>query len=104
MADAAAQLPIEGEFPSLGDANGWLNTEPLTPAGLRGKVVVVNFCTYTCINWLRSLPYVRAWSEKYADRGLVVIGAHTPEFAFEHNIDNVSQALKEMRVNYPIAI
>jgi hypothetical protein len=109
---AAAELGIIGsgtalgadELSSLGRAVGWLNSPPLTGPGLRGKVVLVNFCTYTCINWLRSLPYVRAWAEKYGPQGLVVIGAHTPEFAFEKNVDNVQRALKAMNVPYPIAI
>jgi thiol-disulfide isomerase/thioredoxin len=76
----------------------------LTAAGLRGRVVLIDFWTYTCINWLRTLPYVRAWAEKYKDQGLVVIGVHTPEFGFEHNVDNVRRAAKDMRVDYPIAI
>jgi thiol-disulfide isomerase/thioredoxin len=97
-------LPSEGHFPSLGGANAWLNSPPLTADGLRGKVVVVNFCTYTCINWLRSLPYVRPSAEAYRDHGLVVIGVHTPEFSFEHDLENVRQALRETRVEYPIAI
>ena len=101
---ATVQLPIEGEFPSLAGATGWLNSPPLTPAGLRGKVVLVDIWTYTCINWLRTLPYVRAWAEKYKDQGLVVIGVHSPEFAFEKNVDNVRRAAKDMRVDYPIAI
>src|SRR5215207_7173209 len=100
----AAQLSIEGELPSLGSATGWLNSAPLTTAGLRGKVVLIDFWTYTCINWLRSLPYVRAWAEKYKDQGLVVIGVHTPEFAFERDLDNVRRAARDMRVDYPIAI
>jgi thiol-disulfide isomerase/thioredoxin len=100
----AVQLRIEGEFPSLGGATGWLNSAPLTGAGLRGKVVLVDFWTYSCINWRRSLPYVRAWAEKYRDQGLVVVGVHSPEFEFERNIDNVSWAAKEMRIGYPIAI
>jgi thiol-disulfide isomerase/thioredoxin len=104
MKRAAVQLPIEGDLPSLGGATGWLNSQPLTAAGLRGKVVLIDVWTYTCINWLRSLPYVRAWSEKYKDRGLVVIGVHSPEFAFEKNVDNVRRAAKDMKVNYPIAI
>jgi thiol-disulfide isomerase/thioredoxin len=104
MTPAAVQLPIKGELPSLGSATAWLNSPPLTAAGLRGKVVLIDFWTYSCINWLRSLPYVRAWAEKYQEQGLVVIGVHTPEFAFEHNIDNVRQAAKDMRVDYPIAI
>jgi thiol-disulfide isomerase/thioredoxin len=104
MTRQAVQLPVEGELPSFGGATGWLNSEPLTPAGLRGNVVLVDFWTYTCINWLRSLPYVRAWAEKYRDRGLVTIGVHTPEFAFEKEVDNVRRAAKEMRVDYPIAL
>lgn len=101
---AKAGLPIEGEFPSLGGATAWLNSQPLTPNALRGKVVLVDFCTYSCINWLRTLPYVRAWSEKYGDQGLVVIGAHTPEFGFEKDLGNINRALKAMRVRYPIAV
>jgi thiol-disulfide isomerase/thioredoxin len=104
MTPAAVQLPIEGEFPSLSGATGWLNSQPLTAAGLRGKVVLIDVWTYTCINWLRTLPYVRAWAEKYKNQGLVVIGVHTPEFAFEKNVDNVRRAAKDMRVDYPIAI
>jgi thiol-disulfide isomerase/thioredoxin len=100
---APVQLPVEGELPSFGGATGWLNSPPLTAAGLRGKVVLVNFCTYTCINWLRQLPYVRAWAGKYAGQGLVVIGVHTPEFAFEHDAGNVRRALADMRVTYPVA-
>src|SRR5438034_4604467 len=98
------QLPIEGELPSLDSATEWINSPPLTAAGLRGKVVLIDFWTYTCINWLRSLPYVREWAEKYKDQGLVVIGVHAPEFAFEKNLDNVRRAAKDMRVDYPIAI
>jgi len=101
---SAVQLPIEGELPSLGSATQWLNSQPLTAAGLRGNVVLIDFWTYTCINWLRSLPYVRAWAEKYKDQGLVVIGVHAPEFAFEKNVDNLRRAAKDMRVDYPIAI
>jgi thiol-disulfide isomerase/thioredoxin len=99
---ASVRLPVEGELPSLGGATGWLNSPPLTPAGLRGKVVLVGFWTYTCINWLRQLPYVRAWAGKYSDRGLVVIGVHTPEFAFERNADNVRRAVQDMRIDYPV--
>ena len=102
-APARLQLPIEGELPSLGGATGWLNSPPLTPDGLRGKVVLVDVWTYTCINWLRTLPYVRAWAEKYKNQGLVVIGVHSPEFAFEKNVDNVRRAARDMRVDYPIA-
>jgi thiol-disulfide isomerase/thioredoxin len=98
------ELPIEGELPSLVGATTWLNSQPLTMDELRGKVVLINFCTYTCINWLRQLPYVRAWAEKYTDQGLVVIGVHTPEFEFEQNLDNVRRALMDMRIDYPIAV
>jgi thiol-disulfide isomerase/thioredoxin len=99
-----AQLPVEGEFPQLDGATRWLNSEPLTPADLRGKVVVVQFCTYSCVNWLRTLPYVRAWAKKYRDDGLVVIGAHSPEFPFEHDVNNVQPALEAMGIDYPIAM
>jgi thiol-disulfide isomerase/thioredoxin len=91
-------------LPGFDGATGWLNSEPLTAAGLRGKVVLVDFWTYTCINWLRTLGYVRAWAEKYADQGLVVVGVHTPEFPFEQDVDNVREAVKEMRVEYPVAL
>jgi len=101
---ASAQLPVEGELPSLAGATGWLNSPPLTPTGLHGKVTLVNFWTYTCINWLRQLPYVRAWAGKYSGQGLVVIGVHTPEFDFEHDHDNVRRAAADMRIDYPVAI
>jgi thiol-disulfide isomerase/thioredoxin len=101
---AMASLPVEGELRSLGGATGWLNSQPLTKDGLRGKVVLVDFWTYTCINWLRSLPYVRGWAGKYKEQGLVVIGVHTPEFRFEKDIDNVRRAAKDMKVDFPIAI
>ena len=91
-------------MPSLGGATGWLNSEPLGPAELRGHVVLVNFWTLTCINWLRQEPYVRAWSQAYRDDGLVVIGVHTPEFSFEHEIDGVRQATKERAIDYPVAV
>jgi len=100
---ASARLPVEGELPSLGGATGWLNSPPLTPAGLRGKVVLVGFWTYTCINWLRQFPYILAWAGKYSGQGLVVIGVHTPEFPFEHNSDNVRQRVQDLRVDYPVA-
>ena len=93
-----------GTLPGFDGATGWLNSEPLTAEGLRGQVVLVDFWTYTCINWLRTLGYVRAWFEKYADQGLVVVGVHTPEFPFEHDIANVREAAKEKRVEYPIAL
>jgi thiol-disulfide isomerase/thioredoxin len=104
MTHVAAQLPREGELPSLRSATAWLNSQPLTADGLRGKVVLVDFCTYSCINWRRSLPYVRAWADKYKDQGVVVIGVHTPEFGFEKDLDNVRRAVKDMRVDYPVAI
>jgi thiol-disulfide isomerase/thioredoxin len=100
----AALLPVEGRMPSLDGATGWLNSPPLTAADLRGHVVLVQFWTYTCINWLRSLAYLRAWAEKYQDQGLLVIGVHTPEFDFEHDPDNVRRAAEDLRVDYPIAI
>ena len=100
---------LDGRFarlrmPSLGGATEWLNSEPLGPAELRGHVVLVNFWTLTCINWLRQEPYVRAWSQAYRDDGLVVIGVHTPEFSFEHEIDRVRQATKERAIDYPVAL
>lgn len=98
------QLRNEGEFPSLAGSKGWLNSAELTPASLRGKVVLVQFWTYTCINWLRTEPYIRAWAEKYKDKGLVVIGVHTPEFEFEKELDNVRSAVKERKIDYPVAI
>ena len=90
--------------PSLGGATEWLNSEPLDPAELRGNVVLVNFWTLTCINWLRQEPYVRAWSQAYRDDGLVVIGVHTPEFSFEHEIDRVRRATGERAIDYPVAL
>ena len=101
---ASIRLPDEGEFPSLAGATLWLNSPPLTPASLRGKVVLVDFSTYTCINWLRTLSHVRAWAEKYKDQGLVVINVQTPEFEFEKNLENVRWASKEMGVVYPTAV
>jgi thiol-disulfide isomerase/thioredoxin len=113
MAAAALQLgmtgvgraqSITGGLPSLGGATAWLNSPPLTAAGLRGTVVLVEFWTYTCINWLRSLPYVRGWAERYRRHGLVVIGVHSPEFTFERDLDNVRRAVKSLRVEYPVAV
>src|SRR5216684_760534 len=92
MTPAPARLPVEGEFPSLAGATAWLNSPPLTPEALHGKVVLVDIWTYTCINWLRTLPYVRAWSAKYKDQGLVVIGVHSPEFPFEKDLENVRRS------------
>jgi thiol-disulfide isomerase/thioredoxin len=97
-------LPVEGHVPGFDGATGWLNSPPLAADDLRGKVVLVDFWTYTCINWLRTLAYVRAWSEKYANDGLVVIGVHTPEFPFERDVDNVRQAVEAMAVEYPVAL
>jgi thiol-disulfide isomerase/thioredoxin len=91
-------------MPSLGGATAWLNSEPLDPAGLRGRVVLVDFWTLTCINWLRTEPYVRAWSRAYRDDGLVVIGVHTPEFSFEHDIDLVRRAIGARAIDYPVAL
>jgi thiol-disulfide isomerase/thioredoxin len=91
-------------MPSLGGATGWLNSEPLGPAELRGHVVLVNFWTLTCINWLRQEPYVRAWSQAYRDDGLIVIGVHTPEFSFEHEIDRVRRAIEHRAIDYPVAL
>jgi thiol-disulfide isomerase/thioredoxin len=91
-------------MPSLGGATGWLNSEPLGPGELRGHVVLVDFWTLTCINWLRQEPYVRAWAQAYRNDGLVVIGVHTPEFSFEHEIDRVRQATKERAIDYPVAV
>jgi thiol-disulfide isomerase/thioredoxin len=104
MTLAAAHLGRDGrELTALARGSQWLNSPPLTVARLQGNVVLVDFCTYTCINWLRTLPYVRAWSQKYR-HGLIVVGVHTPEFAFEKNIDNVRRAVQQMRVDYPIVI
>ena len=99
-----AALPVEGQLPSLAGAVEWINSPPLTAEQLRGKVVLVDFWTYSCINCLRSLPYVRAWADKYRDQGLVVIGVHAPEFAFEKQLPNVRQAVKDLHVDYPVAV
>jgi thiol-disulfide isomerase/thioredoxin len=104
MTGAASQLPIEGSLPSLAGAIEWLNSPPLTMSQLRGKVVLVEFWTYTCVNWRRTLPYVRAWADKYKDQGLVVIGVHTPEFVFEKDVGNVRHAVKEIGITFPVAI
>ncbi|HEX8530945.1 MAG TPA: thioredoxin family protein [Cytophagales bacterium] len=101
---AAAQSPPLMALSSLDRSTEWLNSPPLTAAGLRGKVVLVDFWTYPCINWIRTAPYVRAWAEKYRDQGLVVVGVHAPEFPFEHDLDNVRRAVKALRVDYPVVI
>jgi len=100
----AGTLPVEGEFPSLSGAEAWLNSPPLTPQALRGKVVLIDFWTYSCINCLRALPYVKSWYERYHDKGLVVIGVHSPEFAFEKDIGNVTRAVHDLGITYPVAL
>ncbi|HHS7809815.1 cytochrome c biogenesis protein DipZ [Pseudomonas putida] len=101
---APGTLPVEGQLPPLNGAVQWLNSPPLDAQALKGKVVLVDFWTYSCINCLRTLPYVKAWAEKYRDQGLVVIGVHAPEFAFERDVGNVTKAMKELGINYPVAI
>lgn len=100
----ASDLPVEGRMPPLDGANTWLNSQPLTSQGLRGKVVLIDFWTYSCINCLRALPYVKAWYEHYRNQGLVVIGVHTPEFAFEKDERNVRRAAQGLGVAYPVAL
>jgi len=102
--ETGGDLPVEGALPSLAGAVDWLHSPPLTPEGLKGKVVLVDFWTYSCINCLRAIPYVRAWAEKYKDQGLVVIGVHTPEFAFEKDMDNVKKAAADLGIAYPVAV
>src|SRR5215471_15787489 len=104
LAGDEASLPDQGPLASFAGATGWLNSEPLTPEGLRGRVVLVDFWTYTCVNWLRTLPYVRAWDAKYRDAGLTVVGVHTPEFGFEHDDANLRAALGRLDVPYPVAL
>ena len=101
LAGDQVDLPVEGRLASFDGATGWLNSEPLTPEGLRGRVVLVDFWTYTCINWIRTLPYVRAWAAKYADAGLTVVGVHTPEFGFERDLDNIVAHARDFGVEYP---
>jgi cytochrome c biogenesis protein CcdA/thiol-disulfide isomerase/thioredoxin len=103
-ANPSEGLPIEGEIPSFSGATAWLNSPPLTPEALRGKVVLVDFWTYSCINCLRALPYVKGWYEKYKDHGLVVVGVHAPEFAFEKNLGNVHRAVSDLGITYPVAL
>jgi hypothetical protein len=102
--DVLTALPLEGRLPGFDGAASWLNSEALADADLRGKVVLADFCTYTCINWLRTLGYVRAWAEKYEDQGLIVVGVHTPEFPFEADTENVVEALRALNVEFPIAL
>ena len=97
-------MVVEGEFPSLDGATEWLNSEPLTPAGLRGRVVLVEFGTFTCINWLRTLPYVRAWADRYRDQRFVVIIVQTPEFQVEHDVEDARRAMTDLGVDFPIVI
>lgn len=97
-------LPVEGRLGSFDRATSWLNSEPLTPEGLRGRVVLVDFWTYTCINWLRTLPYLKAWAAKYEDAGLTIVGVHTPEFGFERDLRNVTAQSANLGVRYPIAV
>jgi cytochrome c biogenesis protein CcdA/thiol-disulfide isomerase/thioredoxin len=104
VSEPAGGLPIEGEIPSLSGATAWLNSPALTPGALRDKVVLIDFWTYSCINCLRALPYVKGWYEKYKDYGLVVIGVHAPEFAFEKNLDNVRRAVSDLGITYPVAL
>src|SRR4051794_28532134 len=104
MTTTGLPLRTKGRMPTLDGATGWLNSPPLTPEGLRGRVVVVQFWTYTCVNWLRTLPYVRAWAETYRDRGLVVIGVHTPEFSFERDVANIREAVESMGIGFPVAV
>src|SRR5262249_29507816 len=100
----AGQTTRQAELVDLARADEWLNSPPLTAQAMRGKVVLADFWTYACINWLRALPYVRAWHEKYRSKGLVVIGVHSPEFAFEKDLNNVRRAVKDMRIDYPVAV
>ena len=99
-----SDLPNLGPLPSLDGASAWLNSAPLDAAQLRGKVVLIDFWTYSCINCIRTLPHVRAWAQKYRDQGLVVIGVHTPEFGFEKDIGNISKAIARFKLDYPIAV
>ena len=100
----STEVGVGSGLASLGSATTWLNTAPLSEAELRGRVVLVQFCTYTCINWIRTLPYIRVWADRYEDDGLVVVGVHTPEFSFEKDVDNIRRALEAMDVRYPIAV
>lgn len=97
-------LPVEGHLPTFAGATSWLNSGPLTPEGLRGRVVLVDFWTYTCVNWLRTLPYLRAWDDRYRDQGLTIVGVHTPEFGFERTIENVVEQARRLEVRYPVAV
>jgi thiol-disulfide isomerase/thioredoxin len=100
----ATARPVHSDLSALERAPVWLNSEPLTAEALRGRVVLVDIWTYSCVNWLRTLPYLRAWHERYRDRGLVVVGVHSPEFGFEHDVDNVRRAAGELGVGYPVVL
>ncbi len=104
MFSGTAGARVEGHLPRLDGATAWIGSPPLTQAGLRGKVVLVDFWTFTCINWLRTAPYIRAWAQKYRAHGLVVIGVHTPEFGFEQEIDSVRAVIRDRGIDYPVAI
>jgi len=104
LAGDAEALPVEGRLAGFDRATSWLGSDPLTPAGLRGRVVLVDFWTYTCVNWLRTLPYLKAWAEKYEGAGLTVVGVHTPEFGFERDLRNVMTQSQKLGVSYPIAV
>ena len=104
LAGDGTMLPDEGALPSFDRATGWLGSDPLTPAALRGRVVLVSFWTYTCVNWLRTLPYLRAWNAAYADAGLTVIGVHTPEFGFESDPRNVTEHSRDLAIEFPVAV
>ena len=101
LASDGGALPDEGRLAPFDGATAWLNSEPLTPQRLRGRVVLVDFWTYTCVNWIRTLPYVRAWASKYEEAGLTVVGVHTPEFGFESDLDNVVAQTRNLGVEYP---
>jgi len=104
MTESASRLPVEGALASFEGAKAWINSPPLTAAGLRGRVVLVDFWTFTCVNWLRTLPYVRAWAAKYGPHGLVVAGVHTPEFSVEHDLVHIRHAVSQMGIAYPVAV
>ena len=104
MTTDGGPMPMNSQIPSLAGATGWLNSPPLTPSGLEGKVVLIDFWTYTCINWRRTLPYLKAWAQRYEKAGLIVVGVHTPEFPFEHDPENVREQSTKIGVDYPSAV
>lgn len=104
LPERLGEISSSDELSSLATATAWINSPPLTAATLQGKVVLVQFWTFTCINWLRTMPYSRAWTSAYKNSGLTTIGVHTPEFIFEHDVDNVRRAVSEMHIGYPVAI